>query len=90
MFEFSMALFKDEDMTTSLGDGSEIAIGTNIYIRIHFNGPSNLKMIVQDCMATPTGDTSGVKWYLVKNGYDYVVLHTLILHVDLIIHIATS
>ena len=74
-----MALYKDENMSTSIGEGSEIAVGTNIYIRIHFNGPSNLKMIVQDCMATHTGDTNGTKWYLVKNGYDYVALYAVII-----------
>ena len=78
-FEFSMALYKNENMSTSLGEGSEIAVGTNIYTRIHFNGPSNLKMTVKDCIATPSGDTSGVKWYLVKNGYVYLVLYAIII-----------
>ena len=74
-FGFTLAFFEDEAMTTSIAAGAEIPVGSDVYGRIHFNGPSLLKMILESCVAYPTEDPAqagGVEWPLVKNGYGYI------------------
>ena len=75
-FLFSLALFSDSEMTTSLAEGSEISVGAPIYVRIHFTGPSSLQMIILSCMATPTAnpDDATTKWYLANNGYELIIV----------------
>ena len=69
-FQVTMAMFTDSEFTDSVTNGAEVAVGTPFFVRIHFNGPGNLEMVVVNCVATPTEDPLAalVEWYLVRNG----------------------
>ena len=68
MFKFSMGLYKDHAMKRVISKGSVVPVGSSLYIKIDFKGPSNLKMVVMDCIASPTEDPEEAitLWYLVK------------------------
>ena len=67
-FVVSIGLFEDAEMNQSIMQGSDIPVGDETYVRIHLNGPPDVKLVVKSCMATPDDNPQNpVNWYLIKD-----------------------
>ena len=65
---FSFAFILQDANGNLLDQDSEAPFGT-VYAQIDFTGPSNLKMVLCNCVARPSEDNSaGIEHYLIKYG----------------------